>query len=78
MDLYPALLATVRKRAGKEASLSFEEYIDEFRQRHWDYALNDQIRLKQITSSMSGTKRRTPTEIEPSGNLSTNTGCIYF
>ena len=48
MDLYPALLATIRKRAGKEASLSFEEYIDESRQQHWDYAFNDQIRLKQI------------------------------
>ena len=34
VDLYPTLLATVRKRAGKEASLSFEEYIDESRQRH--------------------------------------------
>ena len=48
VNLYPVLLATVRKRVGKEASLSFEEYIDESRQRHWDYAFNDQIRLKQI------------------------------
>ena len=48
MHLYPALLGTVQKRARKEATSSFEEYIDESRQRHWDYAFNDQIRLKQI------------------------------
>ena len=43
-----ATLATPRKRAGKEPSLIFDEYIDESRQRHWDYAFVEQIKLKQI------------------------------
>ena len=47
VDLYPALLA-IAERGGKEATLYFEEFIDESRQRHWDYAFNNQIRLKQI------------------------------
>ena len=43
-----ATLATARKRAGRELTLTFDEYIDESRQRHWDYAFVEQIKLKQI------------------------------
>ena len=43
-----AMLATARKRAGREPSLTFDEYIDESRQRHWDYTFVEQIKLKQI------------------------------
>ena len=43
-----AILATAQKRAGREPSLTFNEYIDKSRQQHWDYAFVEQIKLKQI------------------------------
>ena len=43
-----ATLATTQKRAGRKLSLTFNEYIDESKQQHWDYAFVEQIKLKQI------------------------------
>ena len=43
-----ATLATTQKRDGREPSLTFDEYIDKSRQRHWDYTFVEQIKLKQI------------------------------
>ena len=46
-----AVLLKVARKSSIQPSIDFEDYIEDFRSKHWDYAFMDQIAAKEINKS---------------------------